>query len=469
MTAWLKSKRSERRERLPQGVEPPPGSGAEATGGLRAAAAPHALTRRLLTVIAGSALVAGCAVFGSGISRLSEGVGYYWQTITGHLSILQRAEPVGSLLAQADLDDRTRQRLELASRIRRFAVTDLGLPDNGSYTRFADIKQPFVTWGVVAAPELSLRLTQWCFPVAGCVTYRGYYSLEAAEAYAAGLAAQGLDVQINGVPAYSTLGWLDDPLLSTFINYPDAEVARLIFHELSHQVVYVPGDSMFNESFASTVEQLGVERWLGLHGTPEQRLAYRQQRLRRDGFLELLGRHRDKLAAVYAARIPDDEKREGKRRAFEALKAEYQQMRQGPWAGFAGYDRWFSRPLGNAHLGSIATYTTWVPVFRQLFDESGEDFARFYLKVGELAALDRAERQAFLVRRSDRLLDQDVLTPPGAEPPARSLDEARDGGARQLPARDQVVHLRDEAAQPAISGQIQAREHATGATIRAYR
>ncbi len=437
-------------------------------------------------------------MLGSGIGRITEGVGYYWQTVTGHLAIMQRAEPVSDLLAQQNLDTRTRQRLELARKIRRFAVTDLGLPDNGSYTRFAELKQPFVTWGVVAAPELSLRLTQWCFPVAGCVTYRGYYSLEAAEEYAARLSGQGLDVQINGVPAYSTLGWLDDPLLSTFINYPDAEVARLVFHELSHQVVYVAGDSMFNESFASAVEQLGVERWLQHHGTPEQRLNYRQQRLRRDLFLELLGNYRDKLAKLYATEVSDEAKREGKRQVFDSLKAEYKVMREGPWSGFAGYDRWFSRPLGNAHLGSVATYTTWVPVFRQLFDESGEDFARFYLKVGELAAMDREERQAFLVRRSDRLIGNDRLigdTPnPAAagEPVLRAPEEARAPAAgdpaasspdarlrsnqaralQDLTARDQVLHLRDESlttpATPA-QGQVHAREQSTGATIRAYR
>ena len=441
--------------------------------------------RLVAAAASGTLLIAGCAVLGTGIDRFAEGVGYYWQTITGHLSILQRAEPVGELLARDGLDPRTRERLAFARQVRRFAVTDLGLPDNGSYTRFADLKQPFVTWGVVAAPQLSLRLTEWCFPVAGCVTYRGYYSLEAAERYAAKLQSEGLDVQINGVPAYSTLGWLDDPLLSTFINYPDAEVARLVFHELSHQVVYVPGDSMFNESFASAVEQLGVERWLATHGTPQQRLAYRQQRLRRDNFLALLSSYRDRLAAVYAARVPDEEKREGKRRVLQSLKDEYQQMREGPWAGFTGYDRWFSRPLGNAHLGSVATYTTWVPVFRQLFAESGEDFRRFYLKVGELAGLDRFERQAFLIRRSDRLIGGETLAPgaddepvllspeqaqaPGMNAASPDTVAARDRTIQELPARDQVLHLRDDSALVSPDqGHVHAREQSTGATIRSY-
>ena len=463
MIVWWKSRRPDRR----------PGTG-------------RARSRwQAPAVLAVAVLFAGCTAVSARFDRFTEGVGYYWQTITGHLAILQRAEPVNSLLAQADLDPRIRQRLELAQEIRRFAVAELGLPDNGSYTRFADLHRPFVTWGVVAAPELSLRLTQWCFPVAGCVTYRGYYSLEAAERYAARLDAEGLDVQINGVPAYSTLGWLDDPLLSTFINYPDAEVARLVFHELSHQVVYAPGDSMFNESFASTVEQLGVERWLGKHGTPDQRLSYRQQRLRREKFLELLGRHRDVLAAVYAARTSDAEKRESKRRVFEALKEEYRQMRDGPWAGFTGYDRWFSRPLGNAHLGSVATYTTWVPVFRQLFAESGEDFGRFYVKVGELAALNQIERHAFLLRRSDKLIGDDLLdSAAGAEPIVSPLDArapagdgetaitlaaARKRAVQDLSARDQVLHLKERDAEASADrSQMTAREPPTGATIRAY-
>src|SRR5690606_25963946 len=181
-------------------------------------------------------LAGGCAVSGSGVDRLTDGVGYYWQSIAGHFSLMQRAQPVEHLLTRTELDATTRKRLALARDIRRFAVTELGLPDNGSYTRFAQVDQPLVTSGVVAAPELSLRLTQWCFPIAGCVTYRGYYSLAAAERYAARMAATSLDVQVSGVPAYSTLGWFDDPLLSTFINSPDAEVARLIFHELSHQM-----------------------------------------------------------------------------------------------------------------------------------------------------------------------------------------------------------------------------------------
>ena len=355
----------------------------------------------------GAAGLAGCASVGDRLARLGEGVGYYWHSVVGHVDLIRRATDVDTLLGRDDLDPVLRGRLERARAIRRFAVTELHLPDNGSYTRYTALARPFVTWGVVASPPLSLTLSQWCFPIAGCVTYRGYYDLAKAEAYAARLAASGLDVAVNGVPAYSTLGWFDDPLLSTFVNYPDAELARLIFHELSHQVVYVKGDSMFNESFATAVESLGVERWLARHGTAVQRTAWLQQRARREQFLALLGRHRDRLASLYASDLPDEDKRAGKVEIFADLQAEYRALRAGPWAGFAGYDRWFNRPLGNAHLGAIATYTTWVPAFQRLFAEAGQDFARFYLRVAELAARPPSERAAAL---------QQLGTPPDAVP-----------------------------------------------------
>lgn len=340
--------------------------------------------------------LSGCTTVGDGIARFGEGVGYYWQSVVGHLDLMRRATDVDELLANDALDSGLRRRLELAQRMRQFAVSELGLPDNRSYRRYAALDRPFVSWGVVAAPELSLRLSQWCFPVAGCVTYRGYYSQQAADAYAAGLAATGLDVAVNGVPAYSTLGWFDDPLLSTFVNYPDAELARLIFHELAHQVIYVKGDSMFNESFATAVEQIGVERWLRLHGTASQRDAWLQQRSRRTQFLALLDRHRERLASLYASDQSEPAKRAGKAAVFADLKSEYQALRAGPWSTFSGYDRWFDRPLGNAHLGAVATYTTWVPAFIRRFEAVGGDFARFYQDVGALARLPDAERRALL-------------------------------------------------------------------------
>ncbi|MBC7446116.1 MAG: aminopeptidase, partial [Polaromonas sp.] len=207
-------------------------------------------------------------------------LGYYWQSVNGHLLLLNAARPVQDWLDDARTPAALKARLALAQRIRRFAVSELGLPDNPSYQRYADLHRSAAVWNVVAAPEFSLALQTWCFPLAGCVGYRGYFQEAEARAEAARLAAQGLETSVYGVPAYSTLGWLNwaggDPLLSTFIGYQEGELARLVFHELSHQVVYAAGDTMFNESFATAVERLGGQRWLTAHASDTARLQYQQ-------------------------------------------------------------------------------------------------------------------------------------------------------------------------------------------------
>jgi predicted aminopeptidase len=251
-----------------------------------------------------------------------------------------------------------------------------------------------VLWNVVATPELSLQPLEWCFPVAGCVNYRGYYSKADAREYAKQLRAQGNDVEVDGVPAYSTLGWFSDPLVSTFINYPDAELARLIFHELAHQIVYVPGDSQFNESFASTVEQAGVERWLARFGNPHMREAYEQYSARKHDFLALLLKYRKQLEQTYKSPVTDDAKRNAKALVFVHLKDDYQLLKTS-WGGYAGYDRFFAEPLSNAHLASIATYNDFVPAFRALLARQ-KSLPAFYREVSRIADLDRADRKRTL-------------------------------------------------------------------------
>ena len=320
-----------------------------------------------------------------------EGPGYLWQSIGGHLDLMRRARPITDLLAAPDTSPRLRAKLEVALRARAFAVRELALPDNGSYTRYSALERDFVLWNVFAAPELSLELRSSCFPVAGCVAYRGYYSREDAERYAQQLRADGLDVNLAGVPAYSTLGWFDDPLPSPVARYPDAELARLVFHELAHQVVYVKGDSTFNESYATAVEEAGVARWLAASGTPAQQQEYARFSGRRREFRELLGRHRAALSAAYAAGSTDDAKRDAKRRQFDALRADFAELRAA-WGGYAGFDRWFDQPLGNAHLAAIGTYTDLVPAFTSLLARCGEDFTRFHAEVRRIAALAKAQR-----------------------------------------------------------------------------
>ncbi len=316
---------------------------------------------------------------------------YYMQAAQGQYALWSDARPIEDWLGDPSTDPQLKARLEKALLIRRFAVRELGLPDNASYKNYAALSRPFVLWNVVATPELSLRPIQWCFPIAGCVSYRGYYSKEDAMAYAAELRAEGNDVQVGGVPAYSTLGWFSDPLLSTFINYSDAELARMVFHELAHQVVYIPGDSQFNEGFATAVEEAGVQRWLDLYGTDAMREAYARYNARREGFLALLVAHRKMLADTYARKISARHKREEKARIFAHLKTEYQKLKDS-WGGYAGYDRWFAEPLNNAHLSAVGTYHDYLPAFRNLLKQEST-FVRFYAAVQKLSLLDVAQRQ----------------------------------------------------------------------------
>ena len=337
-------------------------------------------------------LLAGTA---AGLLASCSTLNYYGQAAQGQLELLSDARPIDDWIADPGTSTKLRHRLETARQIRRFAVSEMALPDNNSYKNYAALKRPYVLWNVVATPELSLKPLQWCFPVAGCVNYRGYYSKDAATAYARELQAEGNDVEVGGVPAYSTLGWFSDPLISTFINYPDAELARMIFHELAHQIVYVQGDSQFNESFASTVEEAGVERWMERFGNPAMRDAYARYKSRKHDFLGLLLKYRKALEQNYGVvDRSDNEKRAVKVRLFQELKDEYQVLK-GNWGGYAGYDRFFEQPLSNAHLASIATYEDFVPAFRAMLKRDGS-FSRFYKSVRQLAELDRKERHRIL-------------------------------------------------------------------------
>jgi predicted aminopeptidase len=344
------------------------------------------LTRPIRTL-----LIAGAA---AGLLASCSTLNYYTQAAQGQFELLSDAKPIDDWLADPSTNPTLRHRLETARQIRRFAVQEMGLPDNNSYKNYAQLHRPYVLWNVVATPELSLKPLEWCFPIAGCVNYRGYYNKADAQDYARELRAQGHDVEVGGVPAYSTLGWFSDPLVSTFINYPDGELARLIFHELAHQIVYVPGDSQFNESFASTVELAGVERWLQRFGNPQMLDAYNQYSARKQDFLALLLKYRKELEHTYKSPISDDAKRSAKALLFVHLKDDYEVLKAN-WGGYKGYDRFFAEPLSNAHLASIATYNDFVPAFRALLARE-KTFPRFYKEVRRIADLDREERHKVL-------------------------------------------------------------------------
>jgi predicted aminopeptidase len=343
------------------------------------------LRRRPLLALALSAIAA--TLLGS-CSTLS----YYAQAVQGHVSLMQAARPIDDWLRDDATGAPLRDRLLHAREIRRFASAELALPDNDSYKSYADIGRAAVVWNVFATPELSLQLKTWCYPVVGCASYRGYYERARAEAVASELRADGYDVGVTPVPAYSTLGWFSDPLLNTFIETSDAELARLLFHELAHQVVYVSGDTRFNESFATAVERAGVARWLARSADAKATALYQLREQRRAEFIGLLREHRARLEALYARSVDDAQKRAAKQGAFRQLHADYLRLRDGQWGGWSGFDAFFARELNNAHLAALAVYTDLVPAFEKLLIAEGGDFARFYARVKEIASLPADER-----------------------------------------------------------------------------
>lgn len=319
---------------------------------------------------------------------------YYLQAAGGQFELWRLARPIEAVQADPAIALELRARLAAAARIRDFASSELALPDNGSFRRYAALDRPYVVWNVFAAEEFSVKAREWCFPVAGCVGYRGYFSRAGAEAYAASLRAEGFEVHVGGVPAYSTLGWFDDPLSSTFIRYPETELARLIFHELSHQVLYAPDDTEFNESFAVAVEEEGLRRWLAREADPALHAAFERDRRMRAEFQELLLGARDRLAALYDAPLPMQDKRREKARILAGLRQDYEALRAGPWQGFAGFDRWFGQEgINNATLASLSLYHRLVPAFAALLARHRLDLPRFYAEAKAIAALPKEERR----------------------------------------------------------------------------
>ena len=356
------------------------------------------LAAPILALLACLAL-AGCA-------HTEGALGYYWQSVQGHARLLQAARPLDEWIANESTPAPLRARLQLAQRARHFAVQELGLPDNASYRSYADLGRSAAVWNVVAAPPYALELHRWCFPFTGCIGYRGYFQEADAQAEGARLAAQGLEVDVYGVPAYSTLGYLDwvggDPLLNTFIGWPEGEFVRLLFHELAHQVVYAQGDTLFNESFATAVERLGTERWLATQARPEVRQAFAASEERRQSFRALTRATRARLAEIYEqnkAPAHDSQALNAmKSGAMQDFRAQYAVLRE-RWlaqgARVEGYDRWVAQ-ANNASFAAQAAYDAWVPAFEALFAQQGQRWDAFYDAVRHLAALPQDERHARL-------------------------------------------------------------------------
>lgn len=348
--------------------------------------------------------IAGVVVAGAAAMLCLSGcanLGYYWQSASGHLKVMSAAKPVEDWMADPQASPRLKERLALSQRIRSYAVTELKLPDNPSYRRYADLQRNAVVWNVVAAPAYSVELKSWCFPVTGCVTYRGYFDEAKARADSAQLASEGFESNVYPVPAYSTLGWMNwaggDPLLNTFIYYPEGELARLIFHELAHQILYAKDDTMFNESFATAVERLGGARWLASEAPEKARLEYVEFNDRRLQFRALAIATRKKLEAIYKD-MQGPQREAAKQATLREFRASYARLRDS-WGGdaarFRGYDQYVAQ-ANNASFGAQAAYDELVPAFEALFEREGRDWKRFYDAAKRLADLPKDQRRKLL-------------------------------------------------------------------------
>ena len=350
-----------------------------------------------------AALLMGAGLFLAGCAAELGHWGHLGRAVAGHWSVMQAARPIEDWLSDPATPAELGERLHLAQQVREFATRELALPDNASYRRYADLGRPAVLWNVVAAPVLSLELKTWCYPVTGCVGYKGHFEERRAQEEARHLREQGWEVHVYGVSAYSTLGWTNwlggDPVLNTFARGSPIEMARLIFHELAHQVVYVSGDMAFSEAYASAVEQLGLAHW-AQHAasaavSPAAWSAWQRRQAQRRELMALIRVHRTALAALYRSPLDDETRVERKRKLQGELGQHYAQLRDERWAGDPAFDAWV-QGLNNASLALLGSYEDWVPAFVALFEREGRQFARWHAAVKALADRPAPERRAAL-------------------------------------------------------------------------
>ena len=319
-------------------------------------------------------------------------VGYYAQAVQGHFQVMGKAQPIDELLKQPDLDPKLKKQLILSKKIRTFAVNQLHLPDNDSYQHYADLGRKYVTWVVIATPEFSMEPKRWCFPVVGCLSYRGYFDENDAIAMADKLRQQQLDVDIAGSQAYSTLGWFDDPVLNTLLSRSEPLLAEVIFHELAHQKLYIKDDTAFNEAFAVAVARFGVEAWLKQSGKQGTISKYNQRHRRDKAIKHLLLNTRSNLKVLYSREIDAQSMRHEKQRAFNAMKNDYTKLKAS-WNGYKGYDNWMNQDFNNAHLALVATYHQLVPSFTALIKQCNGDIQRFYRHIESYKSLNQVQRR----------------------------------------------------------------------------
>jgi predicted aminopeptidase len=321
--------------------------------------------------------------------------GYYAHLARGEYALLAARRPLERVIADPATPPPLKARLELARAARAFASDRLGLPRNRSYETYADLGRPYATWNVFAAKEFSVDAATRCYPLVGCLAYRGFFDEARANAEAARLRAQGLDTWIGGSAAYSTLGWFADPILNTMLRWDDDELAATLFHELAHQRLFAAGDTEFNESFATFVQDEGLREWRAARGLAPNGDAARR---RDDEFNQLVLDARERLRALYASALPAPAMRERKQAEIERLRSDYARLRASSWREYADYDAWIAAPINNAKLLPFGLYRRWVPAFAALFEQQGGRWPAFYASAEAIAHLDAAARAQALAR-----------------------------------------------------------------------
>ena len=320
---------------------------------------------------------------------------YYMHSVRGHLDVINRSQPIDELLQAQSTEADLRRQLELVGQIRQFAFEQLHLPESDSYTEYADLQRDYVLKSLFASEEFSIAAHQWCYPIVGCAGYRGYFDEQRLQRYIDELKSRRFDVFVARVPAYSTLGWFDDPVLNTFIHWPDYRLAGLIFHELSHQRLYIDGDTTFNESFAMAVQHAGVEKWLQQQGRTQDLAAYQRHLAGRDRVMDFIAERRSMLSQLYRQSMPPEQKRVAKEAFLQAMQDDYQTL-SNEFEGRDGFAKWFAGGLNNAKLVSVSTYHARTPAFRRLLEHHDGDFDTFFRHVERIGDLPTQQRQRCL-------------------------------------------------------------------------
>lgn len=320
---------------------------------------------------------------------------YYRQSISGQLAIMSKRRSIDSLLKKKNLPASLRKKLLQAKQIRKYASDVLHLPDNSSYTSYVDLGRKYVLWNVIAAPEFSLKPLKWCYLIVGCLSYRGYFSRDDAVRFAKKLKGEGYDVDIAGVVAYSTLGWFSDPVINTMLRYDSTYMARVMFHELAHQLIYFANDTAFNEAFADAVSEYGVRRWLQDENMDNEAAKFEQSLVREHDFDRLVMKYKTILEHLYRSKLDKNDLRRQKQREFADMKADYEKLRLS-WNGSNDYQEWFDSGLNNAKLALVLTYQDLVPGFLHVLARDNYDLPRFYQSIARLKHCDKAARRRYL-------------------------------------------------------------------------